>query len=206
MADYWSSDRELRFSRIRAEAEGFGLETREVCERELPWGGYLVFENGSLDAFREAYWRKWITPQWSAELARMWQEGKERPELPFEAKLLLLEPGKRFSLQTHERRDELWRVIEGPVTVVIGDHEDDLNTIEMRPGEVIRIDCGKLHRAAAPALHWAVLAEFWHHTDPANPSNEKDVHRYADDHREIPEMPPRRLRPKPRSLPGIAPS
>ncbi len=206
MANYWSSDRELRFSRIIAEAAGFGLKTREICERARPWGGYLLFENESLEAFRDAYWRKWISPQWGAELARLWEEGRERPEWPFEAKLLLLEPGKRFSLQTHERRDELWRVIEGPVTVVIGDYEDDLNTLEMRPGEVIRIGCGQLHRAAAPALHWAVLAEFWHHTPGGKPSDEKDVIHYADDYRKIRKMPPRRLRPWPRSVPGVTPA
>lgn len=199
MADYWSSDRELRFSRIIAEAKGFGLITREVCARERPWGGYLLFDNSaeSLNAFRDAYWRKWLSPQWEAELERLWQENRERPELPLEAKLLLLEPGKRFSLQTHERRDEVWRVIEGPVMVVVGDYEDDLNTLELRPGEIIRIDHGTLHRAAAPALHWAVLAEFWHHTDPNNPSDEKgDVVHYADDYRDIRELPPRRLRPE----------
>ncbi|MBM4033764.1 MAG: cupin domain-containing protein [Planctomycetes bacterium] len=183
MGDYWSRDRELRFNRIEAEAAGFGLRIREVNKRVKPWGGFVRFDGESLDAFRRAYWQKGISPYWRAVLAELWQvQDREQRQLTLDSKLLLLEPGKRFSLQAHAQRSELWRVIEGPVLIVLGDDEERLREIEVRPGEVIRIPSRQLHRASAPALHWAILAEFWHHDDPANPSTEDDVIRHADDY------------------------
>jgi len=163
MNDYWSRDRELRFNRIEAEARGFGLRVMEVNKRSKPWGGFVRF------------WQRVLGDIWQTHL-------REQRKLPLDSKLLLLEPGKRFSLQAHERRSELWRVIEGPVLIVFGDNEESLHDLEVRPGEVIRIRSGQLHRAAAPALHWGVIAEFWHHDDPLNPSSEDDILRYADDH------------------------
>ncbi len=193
MSDYWSRDREQRFSRIEAEAAGFGLKIREADARKRPWGGYVRFTRDSLPAFRRAYWRRWISPYWRSEIAKLWRQHIQRPELPLDAKLLLLEPGKRFSLQAHQRRDEFWRVIEGPVLVVIGEDEDNLRTLQLGAGEVIRIRAGQLHRAAAPALHWGVIAEFWRHTDPNNPSDEKeDIIHYADDYRKVVSKPRRR--------------
>lgn len=183
MSDYWGRDRELRFNRIEAEAQGFGLRIGEVNKKQKPWGGFVLFERTSLDAFRRAYWQKGISPYWHDVLAALWQvQDREQRELPLDAKLLLLEPGKRFSLQAHERRSELWRVIEGPVLIVLGESEEELHDIEVRPGEVVRIPSRHLHRAAAPALHWGVIAEFWHHDDPRNPSAEDDIIRYADDY------------------------
>jgi len=183
MTDYWSRDRELRFNRIEAEAAGFGLKIMEVNKKPKPWGGFVRFERDSLAAFRRAYWQKGLSPYWQGVLARVWEaQDREQRELSLDAKLLLLEPGKRFSLQAHERRSELWRVIEGPVLLVLGNSEEELHDIEMRPGEVVRIRSGQLHRAAAPALHWGAIAEFWHHDDPADPSTEDDVLRFADDY------------------------
>jgi len=183
MSDYWSRDRELRFSRIEAEAKGFGLRVMEIDKKSRPWGGYVRFEHDSLDAFRRAYWEKGLSPYWKRVVADVWEaQLRDGRRLPLDAKLLLIEPGKRFSLQAHQRRSELWRVIEGPVLVVYGDNEERLHDLEVRPGEVFRVHSGLLHRAAAPALHWAILAEFWHHDDPANPSCEGDVIRFADDH------------------------
>ncbi len=183
MSDYWSRDRELRFNRIEAEAAGFGLKVMEVNKKPKPWGGFVRFERDSLDAFRRAYWHKGLSPYWQQVLADVWAvQDRDQRALPLDAKLLLLEPGKRFSLQAHRRRSELWRVIEGPVLIVFGESDEELNDIEVRPGEVIRIRSGQLHRAAAPALHWGVIAEFWHHDDPATPSTEDDVIRHADDY------------------------
>ncbi len=183
MSDYWSRDRELRFNRIEAEAAGFGLKVMEVNKKPKPWGGFVRFERDSLDAFRRAYWHKGLSPYWQQVLADVWAvQDRDQRALPLDAKLLLLEPGKRFSLQAHRRRSELWRVIEGPVLIVFGENDEELYDIEVRPGEVIRIRSGQLHRAAAPALHWGVIAEFWHHDDPAAPSTEDDVIRHADDY------------------------
>lgn len=190
MIDYWSRDRELRFNRIEAEARGFGLRVMEINKKTKPWGGFVRFKHDSLEAFRQAYWEKGLSPYWQRVVSEVWQiQLREQRKLPLDSKLLLLEPGKRFSLQAHERRSELWRVIEGPVLIVFGDNEENLHDLEVRPGEVIRIRSGQLHRAAAPALHWGVIAEFWHHDDPLNPSSEDDILRFADDHDRVGEDP-----------------
>ena len=130
-----SRDKEWRFARIRAEAHGFGLQIVKT-NMEKPWGGYVLFSKGSLDGFREAYWTDFLGEYWQKELRKYFprrrpadsRDGKQRmkkaprsrrgPSL--EAKLLLIAPGERISLQSHERRSELWRVLEGPVTVTQG--------------------------------------------------------------------------------------
>jgi mannose-6-phosphate isomerase-like protein (cupin superfamily) len=182
--DYSSWDREFKFRRIIAEAKGFGLRITEVNQKRKPWGGYVKFHPNDLDDFRKAYWRTALSFHWQHVLRKLWRAAEEEQQrgLPLDAKLLLLEPGERFSLQSHQRREELWRVIDGPVVVVLGESEEDLHDIELRPGEVIRIPQGRLHRAAAPPSSWGVIAEFWYHGDPQRPSNEKDVIRYEDDY------------------------
>jgi len=154
MAEQGNRDKELRFARAMAEARGFGLEVREV-DWDRPWGGFIRFSRGSLGAFLSAYWRGTHVRD---------------ADLDLDAKLLLVAPGCRLSLQSHARRKEMWRVLEGPVLVVMGD------------SEVIEIECGKVHRLAAPAESWGLVAEFWQHIDPTTPSDESDVVRYDDDY------------------------
>jgi len=187
MAEGPSMEKALKFDRLRAEAKGFDLKIDDdqkdnpALDMERPWGGYVRFHPECLDAFREAYWSKDLSPYWEAVLNDLWQKlSREQRRLPLDAKLLVMEPGKRLSLQLHRRRSELWRVVEGPVTIVTGTSPEKLTETQLRPGEVVWIPCCRLHRAAAPALSWGVLAEFWHHTD-AEPSNEYDIERYDDD-------------------------
>jgi len=179
---YWSRDREMQFARIRAEAEGFGLRILEANEYRKPWGGFVKFDPACLAAFRRAYWKKGLNEQWQESLRSLWKAMRSARGLALDAKLLLVAPGQRFSLQEHERRAELWRVLEGPVDVVMGEDEEHLRDHEVRPGEIIRIPERTLHRAAAPVSSWGVIAEFWQHIDPAHPSDEDDVIRHADDY------------------------
>jgi len=166
MSEYDAKDKELRFARAMAEARGFGLEVREV-DSTKPWGGYIRFARGSLGAFLSAYWRGTHV---------------RHADLDLDAKILLVAPGHRFSLQSHEKRSELWRALEGPIVVAIGTREDALDDRLVRPTEVITIPCGFLHRLSAPTRSWGVVAEFWQHEDPADPSGEADVVRYHDDY------------------------
>ena len=166
MTDGTTADKELRVERLMAEARGFGLEVREV-DSTKPWGGYIRFTRGSLGAFLSAYWRGIHVRD---------------ADLDLDAKLLLVAPGQRLSLQSHERRSELWRVLEGPVTVVMGESEAAMVDRPLSPVEVITLPCGQLHRLSAPDDSWGVVAEFWQHSDPANPSDESDIVRHADDY------------------------
>ena len=182
MPAYMNRDKEWRFSRILAEARGFGLEVEQV-NKEKPWGGYVRFRQASLEGFRNAYWRGFLSETWNEELDHYFLDATKKTRGPsIEAKLLLVAPGERFSLQTHERRSELWRVLEGPVAFVMGTSFQTLAERQVRPGEAIKIPCGCLHRLTAPARSWGVVAEFWHHEDPKNPSDELDIIRYDDDY------------------------
>jgi len=182
VTEYWSRDRQVKFARIEAEAKGFHLTITERNETEKPWGGFIKFDPECLDAYRAAYWQHGLSAHWNRIVGTLWQRANGTDDLSLDAKLLLLAPGQRLSLQAHERRSELWRVLEGPVVVVCGDAPEDLTDHEVRPGEIVRIPHHKLHRAAAPATGWGVIAEFWEHTEPHNPSDEDDILRYEDDY------------------------
>lgn len=157
------------FERAAAEAKGYGLEVlREHSSIERPWGAYLRFSEASLPSFYRAYW-----------------QGVQVPDagqgLRLDPKILIVAPGARLSLQYHNRRGEHWRAIEGPVRILVGDDESSLQEIIARPGDVVRIPCGKWHRLEGMDV-WGRIAEIWEHTDPANPSGEEDIVRVQDDY------------------------
>lgn len=60
---------------------------------------------------------------------------------PSSVKLLHVAPGKRFSLQTHAKREEYWRCIKGSGTATIGTEE-----IPMEEGVEVLAPIGTLHR------------------------------------------------------------
>ena len=46
-------------------------------------------------------------------------------EKGFKVKRILVKPGQRLSLQSHEKRSEHWTVVEGVATVTVGDVTKD---------------------------------------------------------------------------------
>ena len=58
-------------------------------------------------------------------------------------KIITVEPGHRLSLQTHDRRGEFWKVLDGPIEVTVGER-----TWSAEPGENIWVPCGTIHRMA----------------------------------------------------------
>jgi|SRR6185369_16437302 len=61
---------------------------------------------------------------------------------PTSVKFITVKPGEAFSLQTHERRDEFWKVISGSGTFRIGDAEHEVHV-----GDEAYIPRETLHRA-----------------------------------------------------------
>jgi mannose-6-phosphate isomerase len=61
-------------------------------------------------------------------------------------KVLVIEAGKRLSLQYHERKDESLLVIRGRLLLELEDDEGRLVKHEMGPGEHCRIPTGRKHR------------------------------------------------------------
>jgi mannose-6-phosphate isomerase-like protein (cupin superfamily) len=59
-------------------------------------------------------------------------------------KILTLKPSEKLSLQTHEHRDEFWRVLRGSGVVSIGERE-----IEVRESDTSFISRNTAHRAVA---------------------------------------------------------
>jgi mannose-6-phosphate isomerase-like protein (cupin superfamily) len=59
-------------------------------------------------------------------------------------KLLVVNPGEKLSLQTHEKRDEFWRVISGYGTLTVGN-----SAKEAHAGEDFYIEKGVEHRIEA---------------------------------------------------------
>ena len=56
-------------------------------------------------------------------------------------KRIEVHPGKRFSLQKHEKRGEKWIIMTGKGTATVGTKE-----FAVGPGSFIDVPCGEIHR------------------------------------------------------------
>lgn len=141
-----------------------GLTMKDVDELK-PWGAYYTFVSGDKQAFLDLFYS----------------------DIDFEVpgtinpKYLVFEPGKKLSLQYHERREEIWKVIYGEVEAYYGpsDEVDEYKLYEV--GDTLRYPVTMRHRGGATAKGWAIVAEIWRHEDHDNPSGEEDIIRISDD-------------------------
>jgi len=90
-------------------------------------------------------------------------------------KILLIEANKKISLQFHHKRAEQWKIIKGPVKVIIDQKEKILNQ-----GEEVYIKAKSVHRLCG-LDNYGLVAEIWIHNNPLSPSNENDIVRITDD-------------------------
>ena len=58
-----------------------------------------------------------------------------------QAKRIEVHPGKRFSLQKHQKRAEKWIVMTGKGTATVGKKE-----LPVEPGSFVDVPCGEIHR------------------------------------------------------------
>lgn len=86
-----------------------------------------------------------------------------------EKKITVL-PQQILSLQSHELRRELWRVVEGELTVVLNDRR-----ITLKQGEDINVPLGSIHAMANLADSPCVVFERQEGT-----CREEDIKRYLD--------------------------
>lgn len=133
-----------------------------------PWGGFFKMDVRSLTNFLSVYF--------------------SGIKLPFDInkfnlspKILLVEPGKKLSWQSHERRSELWRVVKGPVGIYtsLTDIQPDEMTV-YNQNDVIEMELGTRHRLVG-LDDWGIVAEIWIHKFQDNPSDENDIRRIQDD-------------------------
>jgi mannose-6-phosphate isomerase-like protein (cupin superfamily) len=147
-------------------AKGYVLS--DVDEHK-PWGAYYRLADECAGQFVEEYF-----PGKTVE--ELGQGGSLSP------KFLIFEPGTKLSLQYHNRRAEIWKVIQGTLTAAVSDTDEEGEWKEYQPGDELSYGALARHRAGAPAGgEWVVVAEIWQHVDQNNPTDEDDIVRLADD-------------------------
>lgn len=159
-------DKNSVFATVQAYLGELSLSTVSV-DAERPWGGFFVIDESQTDSFAATFF-----PDYPME--EVHKGGKLSP------KILLVEPGKRLSWQYHDRREELWLVITGPVGVNTSLTDEPSETITRGSGEIIQFPAFARHRLIG-LDNWGIVAEIWQHTDPDNPSDENDITRVSDD-------------------------
>ncbi len=138
----------------------------KTIDKERPWGGFFVIDDTGAEAFVELFFPTID----KAELTK----GKISP------KILLVEPQKKLSWQYHNRRAEIWKLVEGEAGIVRSNSNEQTPIQQMVSGEIVRLQQGERHRLVGLDT-WGTIAEIWLHTDPQNPSDEEDIIRVSDD-------------------------
>lgn len=154
------------FSRAAALLQELGLHIVQA-DKERPWGGFYVIDESQSAIFIQHFF-----PEEDVEGLKI--AGKLSP------KILLVAPGKRLSWQYHHRRAEIWRCVEGEVSVVTSPGDEPLVQTRLQPGDIIKLQQGERHRLIG-LDDWGIVAEIWQHTDAAFPSDEEDIVRLQDD-------------------------
>ncbi len=97
----------------------------------------------------------------------------------FKIKKLIVSPGKRLSLQSHDKRSEHWVVVSGTASVEIREkhHTDDIGHRTLSVNESCHVPQGHLHRLANHANDHLVIIE----VQCGDYTGEDDIVRYEDD-------------------------
>lgn len=90
----------------------------------------------------------------------------------YKIKRMVVQPGKRLSLQKHYHRSEHWIIVSGTATVTVGE-----NTLLVRPNESTYIKMGEIHRLANDGKIPVVLIE----AQVGEYTGEDDIIRISDD-------------------------
>lgn len=156
------------YTRALAELKGLDIQVVDAaCNPDTLWGAYIRISESSYEAFVKSYWHEHPVPE-QDETSRL------------DPKLLLVAPGSRLSLQYHHRRNEHWRVVDGPVKAVFGPDGNHLEEKIFQVGEILRLPVESWHRLVGLDT-WGLVAEIWESTNPEDPSDESDIVRVSDD-------------------------
>ena len=155
------------FKEIEAELKELALQI-DSFDFNRPWGGFFVIEEKDAQKFGDTYFNK-------LDVQSLKISGKLSP------KILLIKPESRLSWQYHHRRAETWRIVKGEVGIVRSFNDTESAVVNYKEGDLITLQKEERHRLVG-LKDWAIIAEFWQHTDPSNPSNEDDIIRVKDDY------------------------
>jgi cytidyltransferase-like protein len=97
----------------------------------------------------------------------------------FKIKKLIVSPGKRLSLQSHDKRSEHWVVVSGTASVEIREkhHTDDVGHHTLSVNESCHVPRGHLHRLSNYGDNHLVIIE----VQCGDYTGEDDIIRYEDD-------------------------
>lgn len=139
----------------------------ESIDTARPWGGFFVIEKSSTDIFVDTFYGGY-------DIDKIKQFGNE-----LQPKILVVGPNEILSWQYHNRRAEIWSSVFGPVGYhrSMDDNQGTTHTLSL--GEVAQFNPLERHRLRG-LDNWGVVAEFWQHTDPTDPSDEDDIVRLDD--------------------------
>ena len=156
-------------TRQQFEEAGYTIVDEDLTK---PWGAYFVIAEKNIQEFADEFFS-----ERQADLQPQIDDG-----LKLTPKVLVVAPGQRLSWQYHHRRAELWKVIEGPVGVLLSDTDvEPAGVPSYAAGDVVSMGQGQRHRLVGLA-DWGVVAEILQHTDSKKPSDEEDIVRVADDY------------------------
>jgi mannose-6-phosphate isomerase len=155
------------FEETEAELKELDLQI-DSFDFNRPWGGFFVIEEKDAQKFANTYFNK-------LDVQSLKISGKLSP------KVLLVKPESRLSWQYHHRRAETWRIVKGEVGIVRSFNDTESAVVNYKEGDLITLQKEERHRLVG-LKDWAIIAEFWQHTDPSNPSNEEDILRVQDDY------------------------
>jgi mannose-6-phosphate isomerase len=99
-------------------------------------------------------------------------------EPTFKVKRILVNPGQRLSLQSHQHRYENWLTVEGVATVEIQPTGEGLHKFEMAIGEKCFIPQGAKHRLSNETDEPVTIIE----VQLGTYFGEDDIVRYEDDY------------------------
>lgn len=163
-----NADKESVLDSVERYIGDLSLEIAEE-DRARPWGGFFVIANESIGPFIQQFF-----PDIDKEQITKYGD-------TLSPKILVVAPHQELSWQYHNRRAELWRVIDGPVGIIVNDNDEQTDVQSLDSGEIV--EHGNMVRHRLVGLdNWGILAEIWQHTDPANPSDEDDIIRLQDNY------------------------
>jgi mannose-6-phosphate isomerase len=132
-----------------------------------PWGGFFVIDEVSTDTFINQFFPYY-------DVASIKQFGAK-----LSPKILVVGPSEELSWQYHFRRAELWKCVDGPVGFKRSKDDTQGGVNTLANGEIVQFDPSERHRLIG-LDNWGIVAEFWQHTDPNQPSDEDDIVRLED--------------------------
>ena len=124
-----------------------------------------------VDDYLKVYNR--IVEETKTEDRRPWGYYEVLSDFPdHKVKRIVVSPGKRLSLQSHQRRRENWTMVQGHAIVTRGDEQ-----IPLSPGESIQISKEARHRIFNPGSSEVVFVE----VQTGDYFGEDDIERFEDD-------------------------